>query len=51
MTYAAVRTYREILDATAAEVPVLPLSFGTILASEDAVAEDLLTARHDEFTA
>jgi hypothetical protein len=45
------RTYREILDATAAEVPVLPLRFGTILASEDAVAKDLLAARHDEFTA
>src|SRR5262249_5411718 len=45
------RTHREILDATAAEVPVLPLPFGTILASEDAVAEDLLAARHDEFTA
>src|SRR5262249_19063813 len=27
------RTHREILDATAAEVPVLPLPFGTILAS------------------
>src|SRR5262249_12976803 len=45
------RTYREILDATAAEVPVLPLRFGTILSSEDAVAEDLLAAGHDEFTA
>ncbi|HUK67442.1 MAG TPA: GvpL/GvpF family gas vesicle protein [Streptosporangiaceae bacterium] len=45
------RTYREILDATAAEVPVLPLRFGTIMASEDAVAKDLLAARHGEFTA
>ena len=45
------RTHREILDATAAEVPVLPLRFGTILTSEDAVAEDLLAAHHDEFTA
>ena len=44
-------TYREILDATAAEVPVVPLRFGTILTSEDAVAEELLAARHDEFTA
>lgn len=48
---ADLRTHREILDATAAEVPVLPLRFGTILASEDAVAEDLLAAHHDEFTA
>ena len=45
------RTHREILDATAAEVPVLPLRFGTILPSEDAVAEDLLVAHQDEFTA
>jgi hypothetical protein len=41
--------HREILDATATEVPVLPLSFGSVLASEEAVAEELLTAHHDEF--
>jgi Gas vesicle synthesis protein GvpL/GvpF/Lsr2 len=45
------RTYREILDDTAAEVPVLPMRFGTVLTSEDAVAEELLAASHDEFTA
>jgi len=45
------RTYREILDDTAAEVPVLPLRFGTIMTSEEAVAKDLLAARHGEFTA
>jgi hypothetical protein len=45
------RTHREILDATATEVPVLPLRFGTVLASEDAVAEELLAAHHDEFAA
>jgi hypothetical protein len=45
------RTHREILDATAAEVPVLPLSSGTILPSEDAVAKELLDAHHDEFAA
>lgn len=45
------RTHREILDATAAEVPILPLPFGTILASADAVAVELLAARHDEFAA
>lgn len=43
------RTYREILDATAVEVPILPLRFGAVLTSEDAVAEELLAARHDEF--
>jgi hypothetical protein len=43
------RTHREILDAIAAELPVLPLSFGTVLPSEEAVAKELLAARHDEF--
>jgi hypothetical protein len=43
--------YHEILDAAATEVPVVPLRFGTILPSEDAVAQDLLAAHHDEFTA
>jgi len=43
------RAHREILDSTAIEVPVLPLRFGTVLTGEDAVAEELLTARHDEF--
>jgi Gas vesicle synthesis protein GvpL/GvpF/Lsr2 len=43
------RTHREILDATATEVPVLPLRFRTILSSEDSVAGELLAARHDEF--
>jgi gas vesicle protein GvpL/GvpF/Lsr2 protein len=45
------KTYRDILDATATEVPVLPLPFGTVLASEDAVAEELLAAHHEQFTA
>jgi hypothetical protein len=45
------RTHREILDATATEVPILPLRFGTVLASEDAVADELLAAHHDEFAA
>jgi hypothetical protein len=48
---ADLRAHQEILDATAAEVPVVPLRFGTILPSEDAVAQDLLAAHHDEFTA
>ena len=45
------RTHREILDAAAAEVPILPVHFGTVLASEDVVAEELLTADRDEFAA
>lgn len=43
------KTYREILDDTATEVPVVPLRFGTVLASEDAVADELLDVHHDEF--
>jgi Gas vesicle synthesis protein GvpL/GvpF/Lsr2 len=45
------RTYREILDSVAAEVAVLPLRFGTVLTSEDAVAGELLAANREEFTA
>jgi Gas vesicle synthesis protein GvpL/GvpF/Lsr2 len=45
------KTHREILDATATEVPVLPLRFGTVVASEDAVAVELLAAHHEQFAA
>jgi hypothetical protein len=38
-----------LLDAVAAEVPVLPLRFGALVSSDDAVAEELLQAHHDEF--
>jgi Gas vesicle synthesis protein GvpL/GvpF len=41
--------HKDILDASAAELPVLPLRFGAVLTSEDAVAEELLDANHDEF--
>lgn len=44
------KAYREILDGTAMEVPVVPLRFGTVLASEDAVADELLDVHHDDFT-
>jgi Gas vesicle synthesis protein GvpL/GvpF len=43
--------HEEILDASASDVPVLPLRFGAVLASEEAVAQDLLDANHDAFTA
>lgn len=36
--------HQQILDACAAELPVLPLRFGAVLASEDAVAGELLEA-------
>jgi hypothetical protein len=45
------RSHKEILDASATELPVLPLRFGAVLASEDAVAEELLAANRDEFAA
>jgi hypothetical protein len=45
------RAHKEILDASAAEVPVLPLRFGAVLASDDAVANELLQPFHDEFAA
>ena len=38
-----------LLDATAAEVPVLPLRFGALVSSDDAIAEELLQPHHDEF--
>lgn len=44
------RTHKEILDASAAEVPVLPLRFGAVLASDDAVTRELLQPFHDEFS-
>ncbi|MEU8250250.1 GvpL/GvpF family gas vesicle protein [Nonomuraea sp. NPDC048916] len=41
--------HAELLDDTAAEVPVLPLRFGAVLTSPEAVVEELLTPYHDEF--
>jgi len=43
------RKYREILDSTAIEVPVVPLRFGTVFTGEGSVADELLGPRHDEF--
>jgi hypothetical protein len=41
--------HEELLDSSAAEVPVLPLRFGAVVTSDDAVAEELLGPHHDEF--
>jgi hypothetical protein len=41
--------HEQIVDASAGAVPVLPARFGAVLASEEAVAEELLAANHDEF--
>ncbi len=43
--------HQELLDSTAAGVPVLPLRFGAVLTSEDAVITELLEPHHDEFVA
>jgi Gas vesicle synthesis protein GvpL/GvpF len=43
------RAHEEILDSTATGSPVLPLRFGSVLTSEDAVAEELLEPHHEEF--
>lgn len=40
-----------LLDAAAAEVPVLPLRFGAVVTDEEAVTEELLKANQEDFTA
>ncbi|MEV4014676.1 GvpL/GvpF family gas vesicle protein [Nonomuraea angiospora] len=43
--------HQQLLDATAAEVPVLPLRFGAVLTNREAVVDELLAPHHDEFVA
>jgi hypothetical protein len=43
------RAFERLLDATAAEAPVLPLRFGAVMTDPDEVAEQLLAPYHDEF--
>ncbi len=43
------QAHEEILDAAATASPVLPLRFGAVLTSEDAVASELLDAHRDQF--
>lgn len=45
------QVHEELLDASAADVPVLPLRFGAVISDDNAVAEELLGAHHDEFMA
>jgi hypothetical protein len=45
------KAHAALLDAAASELPVLPLRFGAVLDSEDAVREELLAAHRDEFRA
>jgi hypothetical protein len=41
--------HEEVLDAAAAEVPVLPMRFGAVVASRDAVVKELLEPYADQF--
>jgi hypothetical protein len=43
--------HAHLLDAAAAQAPVLPLRFGAVLRSPEAVADELLAANHDQFVA
>ena len=43
------QAHAQILDATVVEVPVLPLRFGTVMATRDAVAGDLLAVYQEAF--
>jgi hypothetical protein len=43
------QAHARLLDGTASVSPVLPLRFGAVLNDEEAVAEELLRANHDEF--
>jgi Gas vesicle synthesis protein GvpL/GvpF len=45
------RSHQGILDSSITDLPVLPVRFGAILASEHAVVEELLEPHHDEFVA
>ncbi len=45
------QAHAQILDATAVEVPVLPLQFGTVMATEEAVAGELLAVYQEAFAA
>lgn len=43
--------HQRLLDAVAAEVPVLPLRFGAVMTAPEAVEEELLAANHEQFLA
>lgn len=45
------RAHQQILDRSAGDLPVLPMRFGSVLASDDGVAEELLEPHREEFTA
>ncbi|MFC7388427.1 GvpL/GvpF family gas vesicle protein [Sphaerisporangium rhizosphaerae] len=41
--------HQNLLDDVAAEVPVLPLRFGAVMESPEAIVSELLTPHHDRF--
>lgn len=41
--------HEELLDSCSADVPVLPLRFGSIVTDDDAVTRELLAEHYDEF--
>jgi hypothetical protein len=41
--------HEELLDSTSADVPVLPLRFGSVVADDEAVSRELLEEHYDEF--
>jgi hypothetical protein len=43
--------HEELLDASAADVPVLPLRFGSVVTDDEAVVSELLQTHHDDFAA
>ncbi|MCO5998038.1 GvpL/GvpF family gas vesicle protein [Actinoallomurus rhizosphaericola] len=43
--------HERLLDGAAVEVPVLPMRFGAVLTSREAVERELLAANHDQFLA
>lgn len=42
--------HEQLLDATAAEVPVLPIRFGAVMPGPDEIVDELLAPHHDEFS-
>jgi Gas vesicle synthesis protein GvpL/GvpF len=50
-TPADLHAHARVLDTTAVEVPVLPLRFGTVMATRDAVAGELLAVYQEAFAA
>jgi hypothetical protein len=50
-TPADLRAHAQVLDGAVVEVPVLPLRFGAVMATEDAVAGELLAVYQEAFAA